>query len=150
MSGSIESGIAVNSVEHQSNPKELHMRIKKAALAVTMLMAATTASVLVPASSASAMDEVPCGNRTDLVKIHWYHPDAGAVWKCFANDGRGVRPTEGVRTMEIRTGNNDIYWWANGKRHLLTRGKTSPWPKGHSVRVTQIRILSCKNPDATC
>ncbi|MFI6663024.1 hypothetical protein ACIBL8_46970 [Streptomyces sp. NPDC050523] len=127
------------------------MRIKKAALAATVLVAATTASVLVPASSALATNQVTCKKGAGFVRIEGHKVGDHAIKQgCIANAGDPMAISEHDRITKIRTGNNDIYWYgANGKRHFLGRHDHDEWGHG-GIEMTKIKILSCDDPKAQC
>lgn len=71
---------------------------------IGITVAATAAlSVVIPMSSAAAVDRTDCGNRTDLVKIYNYNR-TGTL--CFANAGSQSVEIYGVD--EVDAGNNEV------------------------------------------
>src|SRR5262245_16145229 len=103
-------------------------RIKKVALAATLVMTASTASVLISAFSAAAIEQVPCHGRKDFVNVRWYDVDNHkSVHQCLADAGTGKVPKDD-RITYISTGNNDVVWWTHGKRHFLPRHDDKKWP----------------------
>ncbi|MGW4759325.1 hypothetical protein [Streptomyces chartreusis] len=119
------------------------MRIKKLALAATVLAAATTASVLVPASDAAALNQVKC-NRKSYAKTHYNIGNSGngnsgnTKKACYANSGN-LYPSNMVRFTKLWSGNNDIILtFEGGKKQFLPRHHSQTWPRGIKIRILRI------------
>lgn len=105
--------------------------------AVTVAAGAAVALGL-PATQASAMNLVDCGDRTDFVRV----TENFTTDYCYANAGS---ETFGVVTRtfwasKISTGNNDITWWADGNANYLARNYVITWPTVGTVRLDEIDI----------
>ncbi|MFF0111303.1 beta/gamma crystallin domain-containing protein [Streptomyces prasinus] len=69
-------------------------------------------TALMPLSTASAINQTDCGDRTDFVKV-WYNGGASTV--CYAN--AGVLAPNLPNVKRIRSGDNNIEMWlGNGTR----------------------------------
>ncbi|MFI0967772.1 beta/gamma crystallin domain-containing protein [Streptomyces sp. NPDC021080] len=113
-------------------------RTKRMVRSSAMAIAAAAAlTVAVPASSAYAIDEVPCQGRTDLLKVEG-HSWGGSLEICYANAGRDEYPG-GIWVDRISTGNNDItYYDVNGATVQINRWTV--FQPRNAVHVNAIQI----------
>ncbi|WP_399896482.1 hypothetical protein ACGH7X_41480 [Streptomyces sp. BBFR51] len=118
-------------------------RMKRAVHAAVATFAMTASLVGVTATEASAINFVPCGNRTDLLKFEWHGPGVGGV-SCLANGGQiSYGPNAWVKW--ISTGNNRVQWLGDGRWQPATpipKNTLYKWPNHpDGVRMEAIRIV---------
>ncbi len=112
---------------------------------IAALLAAVVAAATLNAGSAAAIDNVPCGNRDDLMKI-WLHMSGGSPEPyCFANGGEYHLWGLGWWVTKIWTGNNRVQWYGDGRwqpAQPIGKWTTFRWPNHPGgVRVEGFRIL---------
>lgn len=96
--------------------------------------------VTISAAPAFAISKVDCGNHTDFLRMTVnYKKDY-----CYANKGRvgftGRLGLGGIWVSKISTGNNDIWWLADGKWHWLSRNMVHDFPTVGTVKLQAVEI----------
>jgi hypothetical protein len=115
--------------------RERHLMRQSAKRIVTTTVIAGAMFISLPMATASAINGVPCGNRTDLVKIA-YNGDTAS--RCFANSG--VVDVTLRNVYEVSSGNNEIRVVMNGVVYSLSKWQTRRiLDSGQTL--TRLRIL---------
>ncbi|WP_394940612.1 beta/gamma crystallin domain-containing protein [Psychromicrobium sp. YIM B11713] len=104
------------------------------------LVAAVTISIialgsLIPASSANAINSVPCDSDGFLLFNIDFQYNV-----CFANSGAKAWGS-GMWVSRILTGNNDVNWWADDGKHFLPRWNDLRFPTVRTVRIYSFEII---------
>ena len=115
---------------------------KRAALAA-LSSAAVMASLTIGATSASAINQVPCGPEFLKITVH-RHDAASSNW-CYANAGEDHINFPDWWVTRIETGNNRVQWYGDGRwqpANPIGKWTTFTWPNHPGgVRIDAIRIL---------
>jgi hypothetical protein len=116
----------------------MRMNLKKFAAG---LLAAVVLTIGLPASPAYAIDQVPCGNRTDLLKLHL---DLGSNMRsgwCYANAGT-TKVDLFWRVSRIDSGNNiaTFIYERDGRFYVSSLDRWSHVNFVGSVWVHEVRI----------
>ncbi|MGW1146267.1 beta/gamma crystallin domain-containing protein [Streptomyces sp. NPDC002454] len=103
-------------------------KTKRITRSLAVTIAATAAvTIAMPAGNAYAINEVPCGNRTDFLKVWSHHAWGPTSVDCYANGGKIAFGNWWVD--RISTGNNDIiYHDANGSKVRINRWTDISFP----------------------
>ncbi|KIF74937.1 oxidoreductase [Streptomyces sp. 150FB] len=114
-------------------------KTKRAVRSVAVAFAAAaTFTMIVPTSSAYAIDHVECRGGENFLKI-WSHNGGKQSVDCYANRGR--TNFGGWWVDKISTGNNDlIYFDANGDSVKIARWHEISFPN-RPPKVNAIEIL---------
>ncbi|MEV5646519.1 beta/gamma crystallin domain-containing protein [Streptomyces flaveolus] len=118
-------------------------RVRRAVLAGLSSTALLT-SLSVGATSASAIDPVPCG--PEFLKIQIHYDNSAWGWQCFANAGEyGLSPVIQAWVTRIETGNNRVQWYGDGRwqpAQPIEKWTTYTWPNySGGVRIDTIKIV---------
>lgn len=115
----------------------MKLSFKKIATTATLTLALGAG---IPTAPAFAISSVDCGDHKDFLRItENYRTD-----RCWANAGdldfskrfgRG-----GMWVSKISTGNNDIWWKADGTWHRLGRWHDLTFPTVGTVQVQAVQI----------
>ncbi|MEU6220109.1 hypothetical protein ABZ845_21705 [Streptomyces sp. NPDC047022] len=116
------------------------MSFKKIATTAALAIALGAA---IPTAPAFAINETNCGkDRLDFLRLEENHQ----LYHCYANKGRldfasnwHGRVRGGMWVSEIHSGNNDIWWAADGTWHYLGRGQTQGF--SNTVLLQAVEIL---------
>ncbi|WP_073786281.1 beta/gamma crystallin domain-containing protein [Streptomyces sp. CB01580] len=87
-------------------------------LAVTVVAAGALTGLL-PASTAAAINQTDCGDRTDFVKVT-YNGGEGTV--CYAN--KGVVTPNLPNVKRVSSGNNNIEMWLGNEAISMNKWST--------------------------
>jgi hypothetical protein len=104
-------------------------KVIRGILASTVAASAMLAMALIPATSASAINQVPCGSPDHFVMINNIVKPAFGF--CFANEG--IMSIFIDRPTVTYSGNNEVQFWAVGYRgtnltHWSGREEIFYWP----------------------
>ncbi|MEU4888213.1 MULTISPECIES: beta/gamma crystallin domain-containing protein [Streptomyces] len=104
---------------------------------VLVTAAATGAlTAALPLSTAMAINQTGCGNRTDLVKITYNN---GSSSVCFANAGAVNVNYSGV--IRVTSGNNRLRFVSNGETYSMEKWASKRIIDGTPHTITRLRIL---------
>ncbi|MEV4807338.1 beta/gamma crystallin domain-containing protein [Nonomuraea sp. NPDC049421] len=121
-------------------------RITSRAALATLASVAVTASLAVAFPTAAyAINEVPCGDRTDLVRVTIHTSISSSRDYCYANAGEDRYDLNVWWVTRISTGNNRVQWYGDGRwqpAQPIPKWTVFTWPNHPGgVRIQGIRIL---------
>ncbi|MET8868999.1 beta/gamma crystallin domain-containing protein [Nonomuraea sp. NPDC004580] len=118
---------------------------KRAALAALASVAVTASLAVALPTAAYAINEVPCGDRTDLVRATIHSNISSSVDYCYANAGEDRYDLNIWWVTRISTGNNRVQWYGDGRwqpAQPIPKWTVFTWPNHPGgVRIQGIRIL---------
>jgi ABC-type sugar transport system substrate-binding protein len=111
-------------------------------MAATVLAAGALAAT-VPAGTASAADQVPCG-IAEYVRLEVHETNDAYKTQCFANAGLIYLQLSNPWVTEIWTGNNRVQWLGDDQwqpASPIPKWTSFTWPNHRDgVRIQAIRI----------
>ncbi|MCS0600913.1 hypothetical protein NX794_06665 [Streptomyces sp. LP11] len=103
---------------------------------IGLTVAATAAlSVLIPVSTASALNRTDCGGRKDLLKVTNY---GGSGTLCFAN--AGSQNVHIYNVNKVEAGNNRVLVTLGGRNYTIERNHSIVDVEGLDQELTYIKI----------
>lgn len=93
-------------------------------------------TVALPVGSAAAINNLQCGDRTDLVKVVY---NDGRAMTCFAN--AGVMDLNLPYVTQVSSGNNKVRFVSNGETVSMDKWTKKSILDGTPHTITRLRIL---------